>query len=123
MKLLTVLSLFFALFLTSCATKIVPATYPVSSGTSLKKVEAAITKAAIDRGWVKKAVNANTMELILNLREHQVVIDVKYDTNNYEMIYKSSQNMNYNPEHQTIHKKYSMWLGNLKRSIDKYMVE
>ncbi len=123
MKFFGALFLLLSLILTSCATKVVSNQYPVRSGLTLAKVETAISKAAVDRGWIKKTIDANSMELTLNLRSHQVVIDVKYDTNTYEMIYKSSQNMDYNPEKNTIHKKYSMWLGNLKRSIDRFMLE
>lgn len=55
----------------------------------------------------------------LHLREHEAVVDIIYDTQSYSILYKSSQNLQYNETNRTIHKNYNSWIRNLNVSIQR----
>lgn len=113
----------FTLAMVACnAAPIRPVSSPIPTNVDTKKIQSAITQGAADRGWVAKQMGADTMELSLLTRGHQVTVDVKFDKTAYNITYKNSSNMDYNAEKQTIHKKYGKWINALKHSIDKYMV-
>lgn len=118
-KIFLVLSLF--LMVSACATKIKPIGGNIPVNTDIQKIELAIKNAAADRGWIVKSAKPGAMELALDVRSHSVVVDVKYDTSNYTIIYKDSQNMDYSSIRNSIHKKYNNWVMNLRQSINQFL--
>lgn len=113
------LSAFSILGLMAChSTGVIPLEGSVPNLDS-KKVEAAISRGATERGWVAKSMGAGTMELTLQQRQHRLVVDVKYTATNYSINYKDSSNMNYDASSNTIHPKYNKWVNTLRHSIDR----
>lgn len=111
------------LFLAACVSSpIMPVDGSVPPNTDVKKVESAISKGAMEKGWVPKTLGGNIMELTLMAREHRVVVDVKYSATNYIISYKDSTNMHYDPARNSIHPKYGKWLANLKQSIERNLM-
>jgi predicted fused transcriptional regulator/phosphomethylpyrimidine kinase len=98
-----------------------PITSSVPLNMDLQKVESAITRGANDRDWVAKKMGANLMELSLDTRGHHLVVNIKYDTASYSIVYKDSTYMKYDPSRNTIHGKYQKWVSNLRQAIDKYL--
>jgi hypothetical protein len=60
----------------------------------------------------------------LNLRAHQAVVDIAYDTKSYNIRYKSSKGLLYGEADHTsgqetreVHKNYNGWIENLDNAI------
>ena len=65
----------------------------------------------------------------LNLRAHQAVVDIAYDTKSYNIRYKSSKGILYSEADQTsgqetreTHKNYNGWIENLNNTIRAQIV-
>ncbi len=86
---------------------------------SLSKVENAIKKGAMRRGWMTKKVGNGLLEAQNNIKgKYLVILDITYSTNGYKIAYKNSENLNYNAESNTIHPNYNKWIANLERDIN-----
>ena len=51
----------------------------------------------------------------LNLRTHQAVVDIPYDTQRFSIRYVSSSNLDY--DGRVIHRNYNSWVQNLQNAI------
>ena len=88
----------------------------------------AVRKAIIAGGavhsWKPVADQPGMLTLEADSGQHQVVVDVAYDAQGYQITYKSSANMNY--EHSdkktTIHPKYNKWIEDLNTEIRHAML-
>ena len=86
---------------------------------SLTEVTKSITSAAAKHGWEMRVEKPGYIVGTLHLREHEAVVDILYDTKSYSIVYKSSQNLQYNEANRTIHKNYNSWIRNLNVSIQR----
>lgn len=86
-----------------------------SGKASLDDIGKASKTAGINLGWQMRDVKPGHIVGTLNLRSHQAVVDVTYNTKSYDIGYKDSSNLNYNGS--TIHKNYNSWVQNLDRNI------
>jgi len=84
---------------------------------NVKAVQDAIIKGCEERGWVPVKSGENEMTATLDVRGHHVVVSIPYGESGYQIIYKDSKNMEYNPKKNTIHGKYNQWTANLDKSI------
>lgn len=121
--LLTGLLLAFVLMLAGCKTATVQnidnSGYISGSKVTTKKVEAAIRKGAMRKGWNTKRIKTGLLEARNNVRgKHLVVVDISYNTKGYKIMYKDSQNMKYDPSSNSIHPNYNKWIANLERNIN-----
>lgn len=80
-----------------------------------KDIKKAIIRAGAGLGWQMKPIKAGHIVGTLYLRKHVAVVDIKYSKKSYNIIYKSSQNLNY--DGTNIHKNYNGWILNLNRHI------
>jgi hypothetical protein len=55
------------------------------------------------------------MRGMLNLRTHQAVVDIPYDTQRFSIRYVSSSNLDY--DGNAIHRNYNSWVQNLQNAI------
>ncbi len=76
-----------------------------------------ILRAGAGLGWIIKAVDENTAEGTLHLRDHTAVVTISYNTKDYSITYKTSTNLGYDAENNTIHSNYNGWITNLNRAI------
>ena len=76
-----------------------------------------VMRAAHQKLWRPEDVADGKVRCTLNLRAHQVVVDVLYTESTFSIHYVSSVNMNYNPAQNTISPKYNQWVRNLQREI------
>jgi len=89
----------------------------------ISNVEIAIKKGATKRGWKVKKIENGLFEVSQLIRgKHMVVVDVAYTNKGYKVDYKSSTNLKYNEETNTIHRSYNKWINNLVRDIDAELV-
>lgn len=86
---------------------------------SMYKVEEAIKKGAIQRGWRTKKIHSGLIEAKNNVRgKHLVVVNITYDSKGYKIDYKHSENMKYDPKTNSIHANYNKWIFNLEKNIN-----
>jgi hypothetical protein len=86
---------------------------------TLNEVTKAIVAAGAKHGWAMQVVKPGSIVATLILRGHVAVVDIPYTTKSYSIIYKSSENLNYNKESNSIHSNYNAWIRNLHVSIQR----
>ncbi|MEM1382643.1 MAG: hypothetical protein AAGG06_03270 [Pseudomonadota bacterium] len=101
---------------------VVDAPFPVGvSGArslSVDQTEAIIVKVGSDRGWIFTKLGTGHLEGTVNVRgKHTAVIDVLFDREVYSILYKDSQNLNYDAAENVIHPNYNSWVGLLDNDI------
>jgi hypothetical protein len=74
-----------------------------------------IRAAASDLGWKTQVIGPGLIQATLDLRSHQAVVDISYDTHRFSIGYLRSTNLNY--DGTSIHPNYNSWVGNLEREI------
>jgi len=86
---------------------------------TMEKVTAAIIKAGGGLGWNMRPIKPGLIEATLNIRAHQAIVNITYDEANYNIDYKSSNNLKYNGT--KIHSNYNGWIQNLSRAINNQL--
>lgn len=91
----------------------------VTAGKEVKldDVTKAIVQAGSGLGWNMNVVKPGQIVGTLRLRSHTAIVDIPYTTSSYSIIYSSSQNLNYNPAKNEIHRNYNGWVQNLDKAI------
>ncbi len=89
----------------------------IKKGKSSEDVYQAIKKAGAGLGWIVTKKKEGTAEGRLMLRKHLAVVEIPYSTKSYSINYKNSNELNYNPSNNTIHKNYNSWIQNLDNAI------
>jgi hypothetical protein len=84
-------------------------------------VEKAILKAGLAQGWKMDAVSPGTIRGTLNIRSHQAVVVVRFDTQEYSINYESSQNLDH--YQGQIHKNYNAWIRHLDNAIQLELIK
>lgn len=82
---------------------------------SMDEVKKAIIRAGGTLGWSMNAVSLGHVIGTLKLRKHVAVVDIKYDTKTYSIMYKDSTNLGY--DGKNIHRNYNGWVQNLNNAI------
>lgn len=89
-----------------------------SGGTpSVEDVQKAIITAGTGLNWSMAVVKPGHIVGTLNVRSHQAVVDIMYNSKTYSITYKDSTNLKYNADKQTIHENYRSWIQNLDNNI------
>ncbi len=83
---------------------------------TLQQIEKAIGTAGARLGWKIKAVSPGVMVGTLHKRTHLAVVDITYNTKEYNITYRNSSNLKY--DGTNIHKTYNLWVQNLDKSIN-----
>lgn len=86
----------------------------VGHGTLAQRADQ-IRRAGASLGWNIESVGPGLMRGTLNLRDHQAVVDIPFDTQRFAIRYVSSTNLNY--DGTNIHPNYNSWVERLKRTI------
>ena len=77
----------------------------------------AIARAGGGLGWMIQKQRDGVVLATLNVRDHQAVVVINYSASGYSITYKSSINLKYDEEKQTIHSNYNGWIKNLDNAI------
>ena len=86
---------------------------------AVQAVRKAIIAGAAVHTWKPVADQPGLLTLEADSGQHQVVVDVAYDAQGYQITYKRSANMNYeqSDKRTTIHPKYNKWIQDLNSAI------
>lgn len=74
-----------------------------------------IRRAGAGLGWRMEPQGPGLVRGTLNLRTHQAVVDIPYDTQRFNIRYVSSSNLDY--DGNAIHRNYNSWVQNLQKAI------
>lgn len=96
---------------------VVNAPIPPHPAATMENLEKAMIRAGGTLGWKMTPKGPGKVEGILDIRKHQAIIDVTYDTKTYSITYRDSTNLDYRPEAKTIHSNYNGWIQNLDKAI------
>ena len=78
-------------------------------------------KGSIQKGWVPSVVKPGLVEASIQVRTHQAVVSIPYTQADYDIIYKSSQNLD--ESGGKIHRNYNRWVVNLSASIQEELLD
>ena len=96
-----------------------PSSRPDGEALTAEAVRKAIMAGGSVHGWKAVGDKPGMLTLEADSGQHQVVVDVAYDAQGYQITYKSSANMNY--EHSdnktSVHPKYNKWVEDLNTEI------
>lgn len=82
---------------------------------SQKQVEGAILKSCEALRWRAKVSKPGVISAIYQGRGYMAVVEIPYDSQQFSIIYKESENLNENGG--MIHKNYNVWVQNLEQRI------
>lgn len=88
---------------------------------SLEEMQKAILTAGAGLNWSMAVVKPGHIVGTLNVRSHQAVVDIVYNSKTYSITYKDSTNLKYDAEKKTIHENYRSWIQNLDNNIRNRM--
>lgn len=83
-------------------------------------VRDAIMRAGAGLGWNMRPAGPGVIDGTLNLRTHSAQIEVQYTTQSYNIVYKSSTNLD--AANGQIHKNYNGWIENLDNAIRRELL-
>ena len=87
---------------------------------SLDEYKNAIIRAGLRRNWQFEEVGPGHLLGKVNVRnKHFATVDVTFDTEAFSINYKSSQNLNYDANSNSIHPNYNKWIQNLQNDIQQ----
>lgn len=101
---------------------------PIKTLSGKEMTQEQVTKAIVLAGmglkWNMDVAAPGHIVGTLNLRSHQAVVDITYDTKVYNITYKSSQNLLITDGNgrEGIHPNYNGWIQNLDNAIRTQVV-
>jgi hypothetical protein len=104
-----------------------PTNLPVASysgkGLSEAQVRQAILLGAKERGWVARELTPGVISASLTVRHHVAEVEIPYSASSYSILYRNSQNLDYNAKDKTIHNQYNNWVNYLRQSVEAQMAK
>jgi hypothetical protein len=113
----------FSAFASDPIKDLVGVTVPVNvdgSAPNVEEVKQAIISACRKRGWTPTITGANQITASITVRsKHSAEVEISYTEKDYSIIYKSSQELDYNEKKRKIHRNYNKWVAMLSSSIQR----
>ncbi len=95
---------------------------PMHAEMSFDNAKKVFIQAGAKRGWVvKPAEEAGKLIADIWVRSHYVSVFITVHKDSYDITYRDSENMKYQPD-GTIHRKYNGWVKNFNGDIQKQML-
>lgn len=89
---------------------------------SLEEIRTAIIQGTQTRLWTPQGAGDGVIRAKLNVKnKHFAVVEIPFSETAYSIIYISSDNLDYNPTRQTIHRNYAKWVLQLSASINEQL--
>ena len=88
---------------------------PIGKSMSLDEIGEKIRLAGTALGWQMQIQEPGRIYGRLDLRKHLAVVDIEYDTKQYSIKYRASNNLN--AGNGMIHRNYNGWIQNLDKGI------
>jgi len=94
-----------------------PITTATGKAVTLDQATKSIIEAGTGLKWNMAIIKPGHIVGSLNIRTHQAVVDITYNTKAYSITYKDSSNLKYDAARKTIHEQYRTWITNLDNAI------
>ncbi len=94
--------------------------YPVKRtvvAASANDVRDAILRAGTRLGWTMRESAPGVIDATLTVRAHFVASEIRYTDKDFSILYRSSENMNFDPADGKVHRSYNRWTKNLAKEI------
>lgn len=86
---------------------------------SLEEVRTLIMNGCSERQWKPEYEGESVITCSILVRgRHFVKVEIPFSQSDYSIFYLESEEMDYNPANQSIHRKYNGWVNNLRMMID-----
>jgi hypothetical protein len=100
---------------------------PIVTGSGKPPPPDAVQKAIVRAGSMlnmrMSVVRPGVVQAIYAPRsDFTAVMEITYDAKTYNIHYKSSEGLSYDPGPRTIHKNYNTWVSNLQKRIDNELL-
>jgi len=87
---------------------------------AVKEVQAAIIEGCAARGWSASLESEGMISASILVRgKHLAQIAIPFDSSTFSLLYVSSENLDYDPDRNTIHRNYNKWVLKLSRTINQ----
>lgn len=125
MKSLSIVTLFFALFVFAIQPADASRDEPIKNPTgipiswnadgkpTLERIQRAIIAGCAQRGWACQAKEPGEIRAVLHLRQHMAEALIAFNTDSFSISYVNSTELRYDAAEKTIHRKYNQWIANL----------
>lgn len=101
-----------------------PITWPSGTPGSMDEVQVAVLGGLVAKGWTGTVIGPGHIRGDILVRgRHRAQIDITFDREKYSIVYVSSENLDYNPGKNTIHRNYNNWIIYLQQSIDQQLIQ
>jgi len=85
---------------------------------SLEEVQAAIIEGCAARGWSAALESEGVISASIVVRaKHLAQITIPFSSSSFSLLYVASENLDYDPDRNTIHRNYNKWVLKLSRTI------
>jgi hypothetical protein len=91
--------------------------FAASKNADLNQVTQKILEVGHRRKFSMNVIAPGHIEAVYAKRDVRAVMDIKYTTEHFSIIYKDSSGLKYNPAEHTISSHYNTWVKNLKIDI------
>lgn len=94
------------------------------SGFTLDEVQALIMQGCAQRQWTPEFEGDAVITCAILVRgRHYVQVEIPFTETDYSILYRDSEEMDYDAERQRIHRKYNGWVNNLRLMIDRQFLD
>lgn len=91
---------------------------------TLDEVQALIMQGCAQRLWTPEVEGDSAVTCSILVRgRHYVKVAIPFSEEDYSILYRDSDEMDYDEERQSIHRKYNGWVNNLRLMIDRQLLE
>ncbi len=91
--------------------------FAAAKDADLNQITQKILEVGRQRQFGMKVITSGHIEAVYFHRNARAVMDIKYTTEHFSIIYKDSTGLKYNPAEHTISSHYNTWVKNLKIDI------
>ena len=86
------------------------------------EVRTLIMNGCTERQWKPEYEGGSSVICSILVRgRHWVKVEIPFSASDYSILYLDSDEMDYDPDKQTIHRKYNGWVNNLRLMIDRQL--
>ena len=91
-----------------------------SDGTQfpVEEIQAVILESCLSRNWTPRLEGDGSITAMIDVRgKHSATVRIPFSSESYSILYVSSENLDYNPKRESIHRNYNGWVVKLSQTI------
>jgi len=85
---------------------------------TIGEVQDVIFESCLSRNWTPRLAGDGSITATIDVRgKHSATVQIPFSSDNYSILYVSSENLDYNPKRESIHRNYNGWVAKLSQTI------